>query len=206
METIHPTIKKTKVIEFVGQARSGKTTQINLLYEHLITQGYKVALISDRERLKQVHVPLSPLSNPIAFQLVFHAKVIDDYYRYKGKVDFILIDRGFVDVAVWAQVLFTLKKISMQERKALVVCWKKLRKLVDLTLYFQVPLEILFERQKNLKNEPVDEVVLNHTWMGALEKAYQHQKKSFPHLVEIDGTKNIEDAKEMIWKAVEKEL
>lgn len=195
---------KTKVIEFLGQARSGKTTQIHLLYEQLTKQGYKVALISDRERLKQVQVPLAPLSNPIAFQLVFHAKVIDDYYRYNGNVDFILIDRGFVDVAVWAEVLFSLKKISTEERKALMVCWKRLRKLVDLTLYFSVPLQVLFERQKNLKKEPVDEVVLNHTWMKALEKAYAHQKKSFPHLVEIDGTESVEYAKEKIWKVVKK--
>lgn len=151
-----------------------------------------------------MHVPLAPLSNPVAFQLVFHAKVIDDYYKYKGKVDFILIDRGFVDMAVWAQVLFSLKKISAPEKKALVVCWEKLRKLVDVTLYFSVPLKVLFARQKSLKNEPVDEVVLNHTWMKALEKAYVHQKKTFPNLVEIDGTKSIQNVREIIKKAVEK--
>ena len=196
---------KTKVIEFLGQARSGKTTQINLLYEHLTRQGYTVALITDRERLKLVHVPLSKsLSEVVAFQLVFHAKVIDDYYKYRNKVDFILIDRGFVDMAVWAEVLFILKKISSEERDALTICWKRLRQLVDVTFYFSVPLDVLFERQKNLKNEPVDDVVLNHTWMGALDKAYQHQKKSFPHLVEIDGTKSVEDAKERIRKTVKK--
>ncbi len=192
---------KTKVIEFLGQARSGKTTQINLLYEHLTKQGYKVALITDRERLKQVHVPFS---EAVSFQLVFHAKVIDDYYKFKDKVDFILIDRGFVDSMVWAQVLYSLKKITAQEKDALIACWKNLRRLVDLTFYFSISLDILFERQKNLKNEPVDDVFLNRTWMGALEKAYLHQKKSFPNLVEIDGTRTIEETTKKICNAVEK--
>ena len=194
---------KTKVIEFLGQARSGKTTQINLLYEFLIKQGYKVALITDRERLKQVRVPFS---EAVPFQLVFHAKVIDYYYKYKDQVDFLLIDRGFVDLVVWVEVLYSLKKVSREERDALTVCWKKLRKLVDLTLYFSVPLNILFERQKNLKKEPVDIVFLNRTWMGSLEKAYAHQKKSFPHLVEIDGTKSIKYTQEVIRMAVKKRL
>ena len=201
MEKESMKVIKTKVIEFLGQARSGKTTQINLLYKYLRQQRYTVALITDRERLKQVHVPFSEV---VSFQLVFHAKVIDDYYKYKDNVDFILVDRGFVDVAVWAKVLFNLHKITADERKALVTCWSKLRKLINLTIYFSVPLEVLFERQKKLKNEPVDDIVLNHTWMGALEKAYQHQKKSFPHVVEIDGTKSVEYAKERIRKAVEK--
>ncbi|MDO8655622.1 MAG: hypothetical protein Q7K45_00135, partial [Nanoarchaeota archaeon] len=112
--------------------------------------------------------------------------------------------RGFVDMAVWAEVLFILKKISSEERDALTICLKRFRQLVDVTLYFSVPLKVLFERQKNLKNEPVDDVVLNREWMGALDKAYQHQKKSFPHLVEIDGTKSVEDAKERIRKTVKK--
>ena len=194
---------KTKVIEFLGQARSGKTTQVNLLYKHLTKQGYKVALITDRKRLRQVHVPFS---EAVSFQLVFHAKVIDNYYQYKDRVDFLLIDRGFVDLAVWAEVLYSLKKISREERDALTVCWKKLRNLVDITLYFSVPLNLLFERQKNLKKEPVDTVFLNRTWMGALEKAYGHQKESFPHLVEIDGTKSIKHTQEVIRRAVEKRL
>ena len=40
--------------------------------------------------------------------------------------------------------------------------------------------------------------------MGALERADAHQKKLFPHLVEIDGIKSVEYAQEKIWKAVEK--
>lgn len=194
---------KTRVIEFLGQARSGKTTQVNLLYKHLTKQGYKVALITDRKRLKQVHVPFS---EAVSFQLVFHAKVIDNYYQYKDQVDFLLIDRGLVDLAVWAEVLYSLKKISREERNALTVCWKPLRNLVDITFYFSVPLSLLFERQKNLKKEPVDRVFLNRKWMGALEKSYEHQKKSFPHVVEIDGTKSIEHAQEVIKRVVEKRL
>src|SRR3989338_2375730 len=140
---------KTKVIEFLGMPRSGKTTQINLLHSALEKKGFTVALISDRERLGSVHVPIS---QTMAFQCVFYGKVADEYFKHKGKVDYILIDRGFNDVAVWSDVLYNLNKINLTERKSLVTCWEKLKQ-VDRLFYFSVSLKVMFQRQKEIKNE-----------------------------------------------------
>ncbi len=64
------------------------------------------------------------------------------------------------------------------------------------------PLDVLFERQKNLKTEDVDDVVMNHKWMKTLGDVYEQQKKDFPHCVEIDGLKSIEDTTKRIQKEV----
>ncbi len=100
-----------RVIEFLGQARSGKTTQVLLLKEYLEEKGFRVALSLDRERAKMVH---ASVSNCLAFNLIFHSKVIDEYYRTKNakNIDFFIVDRGFCDVAIWAEVLYRLKQIS----------------------------------------------------------------------------------------------
>jgi thymidylate kinase len=191
------------VIEFLGQARAGKTTQVLLLKQYLEQQGYRVTLSLDRDRAKSVHAPVSEC---LAFNLIFHSKVIDEYYQSKNsnKIDFFIVDRGFCDVAIWAEVLYRLKQISKKERDAYAACWQRFRKLVNLTFYFNVPLNILFERQQNLKTEQVDDVVMNKTWMTALGNVYEEQKKDFPHCVEIDGLKSIKVTAKRIQQEVEK--
>ena len=188
-----------RVIEFLGQTRAGKTTQVLLLKEYLEKKGFTVAVSLDRERAKAVHVPPSEC---LAFNLVFHSKVIDEYYQHKGTVDFFLVDRGFADVAVWAEVLYLMKKITAEERDAYRNCWKRFRKMVDVTFYFEVPLEVLFERWKSLPAEAVDEVVMNKTWMATLERVYQKLKKKFPQMIEIDGRKGIKETQQIIQKAL----
>lgn len=44
-----------KVIEFVGMARAGKTTQINLLKSYLESKGFAVTVLTDRERALSLH-------------------------------------------------------------------------------------------------------------------------------------------------------
>ncbi len=192
-----------KVIEFVGQARAGKTTQVLLLKEYLEQNGYRVTVSLDRDRAKQVH---APVSDCLAFNLIFHSKVIDEYYRAKNSntIDFFIVDRGFCDVAIWATVLYRLKQISKQERDAYTTCWQRFRKLVNLTFYFNIPLPILFARQKNLPTEDVDDVIMNHTWMKTLGDVYEEQKKDFHHCVEIDGLKSIEETTKRIQTEVKK--
>jgi len=192
-----------KVIEFLGQARSGKTTQILLLKEYLEHKGYKVALSLDRDRAKTVHTPVSEC---LAFNLVFHSKVIDEYYQAKNanNIDFFLVDRGFCDVAIWAEVLYRLEQITKKERDAYTNCWQRFRKLIDLTFYFHVPLTTLFERQKNLPTEQVDNVVMNKKWMKTLGDVYEEQKKDFPHCIEIDGLKSIEETERIIQQEIKK--
>lgn len=192
-----------QVIEFIGQARAGKTTQVLLLKEYLEQKGYNVALSLDRDRAKTVH---APVSDCLAFNLVFHSKVIDEYYQAKNanNIDFFIVDRGFCDVAIWAEVLYHLKQITKKESEAYATCWQRFRKLVNLTFYFNISLNILFERQKNLTTEQVDDVVMNKKWMTTLGNAYEQQKKDFPNCVEINGLKSIEETEQKIQQSIQK--
>lgn len=63
-----------KVIEFLGMARAGKTTQINLLKKHLQKQGFKVAVLTDRERASSL---ATPPTEGLAYTLVFFENAID---------------------------------------------------------------------------------------------------------------------------------
>lgn len=189
-----------KTIEFLGQARAGKTTQILRLKEYLEKHGHTVAVSLDRERAREVH---APVSENLAFNLIFHSKVIDEYYQHKRTTDFFLVDRGFCDVAVWAEVLLRMKRITATEREGYANCWKRFRNLVDLTFYFKVPIKTLFERQKTLEKEEVDEVVMNQEWTKTLEEVYELQKMDFPHCVEIDGLKSGQETAIKIQREVE---
>jgi molybdopterin-guanine dinucleotide biosynthesis protein len=48
-----------KLVEFIGQARAGKTTQINRLRDFLVAQGKSVAVLTDRERAQSLATPPS---------------------------------------------------------------------------------------------------------------------------------------------------
>lgn len=190
-----------KVIEFLGMPRSGKTTQLRGLETYLKKRGNKVNVLWDRGRALKL---FTPPDQAMVYQLVFFSYVIEEYYRaQKEIVDYFIIDRGFQDALVWADVLYFLGDFTKKEREANKECFSKLGNFIDKTFYFSLPIDVVMKRHDNTKHEAVDNVAMNIKWMEALEKAYQWNLKTFRNLTTIDGTLSITEAGKMIINSLE---
>src|SRR5690349_11329352 len=129
-----------KVIEFLGMPRAGKTTQIKKAEEHLLSQGKKVSVLWDRERALEF---ATPPDQPMAYQLVFFSRVVEEYYRaLKEGMDYFIIDRGFQDALIWADVLRFVGVFSQEQSAADKACFQDFIHLVDQTFYFSLPIDI----------------------------------------------------------------
>jgi len=165
--------------------RAGKTTQIERLREHLEGKNLKVAVVTDRERAERIK---TPPSEGFAYALVFFSMAIDEYYKYLPDHDYLLIDRGFNDVAVWADVHYGFGEISVDECQALKICFARFAKKVDTSIYFEIPVSVALARHAaSGEHQAVDDVAMNRKWLEALDASYQKNKNLFHHLMTIDG-------------------
>lgn len=173
-----------KVIEFLGMARAGKTTQIDLLKKHLQKQGFKVAVLTDRERASSFAT--SPTEG-LAYTLVFFAAVIEAYYKHKDKVDYLLVDRGVYDVPVWADVRRNFKEISVAENQALKNVFKRFTNFVDTVIFFENAIDSSLDRHTKTKQEVVDEVAMNKLWLTVLANSYKKNKRPTKKTLRVNG-------------------
>ncbi|MFC1787790.1 AAA family ATPase [Patescibacteria group bacterium] len=176
-----------KVIEFLGMPRSGKTTQIYKLKANLQAKGYQVAHITDRIRARNTK---TPPSNGLAYTLAFATQVLEAYYENLTKADYLLVDRGFNDVAVWADVRQECDNLSPDQAKALKTIFQPLTKLVDQTFCFMVPVDMTINRHQGRQHDIVDDVAMNEKWLKCLYVAYKNNMGSFVNLTQIDGTQD----------------
>lgn len=184
-----------KVFEFIGMPRAGKTTQIERLKSYLEAQGSKVVVFTDRERAESIK---TPPTEGLAYTLVFFTLAVEAYYRYRTDCDYLLIDRGFNDVAVWADVRFASGEISDQEADGLRQTFEKFKKLVDKTFYFDVSMETSLKRHARTEHQAVDDVAMNKVWLGKLQTAYNSNLSLFRNSVIIDGESEVEAIEQAI--------
>lgn len=174
-----------KLIEFVGMPRSGKTTQAELLKKALELRGKTVVPLSDRARMASLSVPPQ---ESLAFALAFYGQLLDAYYRYKDQAEFMIVDRGWSDAAVWADVYRRMKTVSAEEAAALVQCFARFARLSTAVVCMAVPPEISMSRHGETLHEKVDDVAMNPEWLAALSEAYAVQVTHFTNPFEADGT------------------
>lgn len=174
-----------KLIEFVGMPRSGKTTQAELLKKELETRGKKVMMLSDRERMASLS---TPPQESLAFALAFYGQLLDAYYRYEGQAEVMIVDRGFSDVAVWADVYKEMKTVTDEEAAALAACYERFARLATAVVCMTVTPEISLARHSETLHEEVDSVAMNPEWLSALSRAYAARTKEFSNVAEVEGT------------------
>lgn len=180
-----------KLIEFVGMPRSGKSTQAELLKKAIEAQGKSVLLLSDRG-------PMANLSTPpqesLAFALAFYGQLLDAYYRYRDQAEVLIVDRGWNDAPVWADVYRAMKVVSDEESVALAECFRRFARLASAVITISIPPEVSMERHRATLHEGVDEVAMNPDWLEALSNAYTARKSEFTNPLEVDGALPPEEA------------
>ena len=180
-----------KLIEFVGMPRSGKSTQAELLRKALEARGKTAILLGDRERMAQLAVPPQ---ESLAFALAFYGQLLDAYYRYDGQAEYLIVDRGWSDAAVWSDVYRALKTVTDAEASALTECYGRFARLATATVCMHVSAETALERHRATLHEDVDDVAMNPEWLAALAAAYAARTPGFTNAVEVDGTLPSEEA------------
>lgn len=188
-----------KLIEFIGQARAGKTTQINRLHDFLVSQGKSVAVLTDRERAQSL---ATPPSEGLAYLLTFFSAVIEFTCAHRD-ADYVLVDRGFVDVAVWADVHRAMGDMTSDEADAVKKCFARFAKTVDATFFFTVPVDVALTRHESSgEHHAVDDVAMNRKWLDVLADAYAKNAVESPNYRKIDGLQSADEAERVIRDAV----
>ncbi|MEK7546458.1 MAG: hypothetical protein AAB554_05325 [Patescibacteria group bacterium] len=180
-----------KLIEFVGMPRSGKSTQAELLRKALEARGVAAILSGDRERMAQLSVPPQ---ESLAFALALYGQLLDVYYRYKDQAEYLIVDRGWSDAAVWADVYRELKTVTESEAAALAEAFGRFARLSTAVISMNVSAEISLERHRATLHEEVDAVAMNPEWLASLAKAYAGRKGGFTNPLDVDGTLPPEEA------------
>jgi thymidylate kinase len=179
------------LIEFVGMPRSGKTTQAELLKKALEARGKSARLLTDRERMARLAVPPQ---ESLAFALAFYGQLLDAYWRAKDAGDILIVDRGWSDAPVWADVYRAMKAVDEAEAAALAGCFARFARLSTAVVCMTVPPETSLARHGATLHESVDDVAMNPDWLSALSRAYQDRKSGFTNPIEIDGALAPEEA------------
>jgi thymidylate kinase len=189
----------TTVIEMIGLGRSGKSTQIKLLETYLKNKGYSVGVIHDRKRAEDLIIPFTEI---IGYKLAFASRALDQYFKYKDKVNYIIIERGWVDFKVWIKAEEILKHITEERANQLKTTFYEYDKEVDEVVCLVVDLAVAKERQElfleNQGDKFNDFVVGNYA--TALEGAYSQ----FEDCVKVDGSDSEEEIHSKIIEIVEK--
>ena len=180
-----------KLIEFVGMPRSGKSTQAELLRKALEARGATAIVLGDRERMAQLSVPPQ---ESLAFALALYGQLVDAYYRYKDQAEYLIVDRGWSDAPVWADVYREMKTVTDSEAAALAECYGRFARMTTATVCMDVSAEVALERHRATLHEDVDDVAMNPEWLAALSVAYGRRKGAFTNAVDVDGTLPPEEA------------
>lgn len=177
--------KPAEVIEFVGMPRSGKTTQIKLLKAYLTKSGRTVKIISDRERAAKIATPPTEV---VGYKLVFFAFALEEYFRSCNHYDYILIDRGFNDAAVWFETERALGHISTVRAKELQQTFKEYQQKVGQIFCLLTSPATARQRHQVTTHQSVDDVGMSSAYLAALTKSYQAVMKKVVRATIIDTT------------------
>ncbi|HEU4966882.1 MAG TPA: hypothetical protein VFT53_05400 [Candidatus Saccharimonadales bacterium] len=187
------------IIEFVGMPRAGKTTQLNLLKSCLRNHGHTVEVIDDRVRASQV---AAPFTNSLAYVMSFATTALNERHRHKD-IDFLLIDRGFNDVRVWADFYAQIGNITAREKDGLTYIFDRFAQQVTLTLNFQVPVEKSIKRHLRIGNTiTADDLIMNEGNLRILKHAYERNGTFLHEEVTIDGCKSVYAIQATVCKAI----
>jgi len=90
-------IMNTKIIEFFGLPRTGKTSSIRAIKKYISNQGFSVDSVVERASICPIKDKLSPVFN---YWTTF--ALMKEYFESADKnIQFLLADRGFLDALVW---------------------------------------------------------------------------------------------------------
>ncbi len=186
-----------RTIEFIGMPRAGKTTQLHILKDSLLEQGYKVAILDDRNRPGVEHIPVE---ESLAFIMMRATTALSYYFKcLHDQVDFLLLDRGINDTLAWAGVYQAQKRITPEESLAVHNSLSRYFSLTDTVLFFDQPTEISIARHAATGiHDPIDDIVMTPSYLNQLHQSYRDIMKYFDNVTTINGLDSIDHTSQKI--------
>ena len=173
---------KPKIIAFSGIDGSGKSTQLQLIYNELIT-NYRV-FISKIE-----YMPLNEMNKSLIKNLLIDfksgieiLKQATDIHTKDNKFDYILCDRYLMCYLAYAY-LYGIEPVDLIRKMLFFI------KNPDLTLYFDIDVDLALNRIKQ-RNSEINKHENYESLMKA-KKGYEKLYNSFGNLEIIDANKSI---------------
>lgn len=193
---------KTKIIEFIGLPRTGKTTTAKKLQEHIISRGYSCYLAQNHKN-NPVKDKLHPKYNYWAAECF-----IKEYARANERnCDYLIADRGLLDSAIWIKLLSD----KLGEQHLYTDYIKKFKKWLAHgnylnTFYFTADIGIVLERDKHTREHKGQNRIMNEAMLLNYEQAYGILKEQslFPvTLKEFNTTKvSLDDTFEYVLSSI----
>jgi len=181
-------ILSTKIIEFIGLPRTGKTTTATRLCSYLKSQGYSCYLAQNHKN-NPIKDKLHPEYNFWAANQFMHDYLVANKQGY----DFVIADRGLLDSSIWTKLfsdklgkpaffdLYLTKFAEGMDHKNYVK-----------TFYFKAKIPVILERDRQTKSEKGLNRIMNAQILTEYKAIYKDLKKQsvFPNnLIEIDTSK-----------------
>ena len=173
---------KPKIIAFSGIDGSGKSTQLNLIYQELITK-YNVYIS------KINYMPLNNMNKNIIKDLLIEFKSGIEILKqamalYNKNFDYILCDRYIMCYLAYAYI-YGIEPIDLIRKMLFFI------KNPDLTLYFNVDVEIALKRIKERRTDFAKHE--NYDSLVRAKKGYEKLYRCSGNLEIIDANKSVEE-------------
>lgn len=160
---------KTRIIEFFGLPKTGKTTSVNALKKYLLSKGIKTEVVIERASRCPIKNKLHPLFNYWTTFSLFKEfiEAID-----KG-TDVLIADRGLIDSFVWINCLATTKETKkyLSEYENIFVN-NVLRNDIIKGYYFNARIETILNREFERQVNPNYGIIMNPKILQTYEKTY----------------------------------
>lgn len=179
---------RTRLVEFFGMPRTGKTTTVEALVHSLKAGGYNVAIIKERATLCPIKEKMSPLFNywTALSQMKEYVEACD-----RG-VELLIADRGILDSAVWLNYKNRSGEYAEEVRKFMPLLENGfMNPETVLAIWFTADVELILKREFHRRLKSTPGTVMNREVLEGYSRTYRCMKHRLEQLVpiyEIDTT------------------
>lgn len=188
----------SKVIEFLGMSRSGKTTQVRMLVEALSASGYSCRVV------RRPDESCGESRTPEEWHRFMYEDLCAAHEAYsRDPTDFLLYDRGFYDRLALLAVDSADGHITGAFRNELTRAIKPRLAHIDFALVFSLHPELSLQRWSRQRAEGLDKSDLcsgldtrdSLDGLKCMAQIYRTTRERFasPKWYEIDGAVTIEE-------------
>lgn len=176
----------TKLVEFFGLPRTGKTTVVKALNRHLLESGIKSEIVVERASVCPIQDKMDPLFN-IWTTLALMKKYTEA--RDRG-VQVLFADRGILDAKVWMQYKNRNGDFDSDERDLDLLSQAGfIRENMVVAYFFQAELDLVLDRDRKRRIGGGSGRVMNRTVLEGYVSEYRKVKPKLEQMttiVEID--------------------
>ena len=194
---------RTKIVEFLGLPKTGKTTTVNALNKFLSKQNIKSRVVVERASLCPVRNKLNPAFNMwTTFSLMKEFVETSD-----NEYDILIADRGIIDAYIWINLLCKRNNdySVLQEFEELLKL-KFFENKILRAYYFTAEIEVIFNREFERLIEPKYGIIMNKDILDEYTNTYANLKGKLIKLFPIKEVNTSNKTIQEVLKDISKDI